>query len=278
MPTGNQIRPNSRNTPSAIGALLLLASIAATAAEAQGNPQEWLEQCRRGSGTRAQHCEVRETTLPATGSLRVDARPNGGIDVRSWDRNEIRVVARLQTHASTEAEARQIATQVHVDAVAGGVESRGPREMRDRGWSVSYDVFVPRNIDLTLSSTNGGIRVENVEGQTEVTTTNGGIAIHSAAGSVRGRTTNGGIDVRLQGTGWQGAGIDLRTTNGGITIHAPAGYSARVSARTTNGGISTDFPMTVQGRVGRSLEGEIGQGGAPLNIATTNGGIRLVRM
>jgi DUF4097 and DUF4098 domain-containing protein YvlB len=279
MPTSTPPRRSARLTPWACCAITMLGSLVVSGtAHAQQSAQEWLEQCRRGNANRVTHCEIRESTLPATSALAINARPNGGIEVRAWDRDEVRVVAKVQAHAPTEAEARQIASQVRVDARAGQVSSDGPRALNNRGWSVSYDVFVPRRIDLTLSGTNGGLGVEEVEGRMNLTTTNGGISIRGAAGEVRGITTNGGIDVRLSGGSWRGAGLDLRTTNGGVTLHAPANYSARVTARTTNGGINTEFPMTVQGRIGRSLEGEIGQGGALLNITTTNGGIRLMRI
>jgi len=44
-----------------------------------------------------------------------------------------------------------------------------------------------------------------------------------------------------------------------------------------NGGISLDFPVTVQGRIGRSLDIELGEGGATVRAMTTNGGVRIVR-
>jgi hypothetical protein len=46
---------------------------------------------------------------------------------------------------------------------------------------------------------------------------------------------------------------------------------------TVNGGISLDFPVTVPGRIGRSLDIELGEGGATVRAMTTNGGVRIVR-
>ena len=45
-----------------------------------------------GNDDYEQHCEVRDSTMPA-GALNVDAGQNGGIVVEGWDRNEIRVRA-----------------------------------------------------------------------------------------------------------------------------------------------------------------------------------------
>jgi DUF4097 and DUF4098 domain-containing protein YvlB len=278
MPFLNEENHARRRFPTSSAVFMMVASLLGTTAHAQQSAQAWVEQCRSSNGGRATHCEVRESTLPVSASLSVNAQPNGGIHVQSWDRNEILVQAKVRASAPSEPEARALASEVHVNVGAGRVDSDGPRATgSNRSWSVSYDVFVPRSIDLTLTSTNGGVRVEGVEGQLRLNTTNGGISIAGAAGDVRGQTTNGGIDVRLQGNSWRGSGLDLRTTNGSVVVHAPATFSARLNAQTTNGGITTDFPMTVQGRLGRTVEGDIGQGGAPLRITTTNGTIRLVR-
>jgi hypothetical protein len=266
---------------SLLGAALAAGSlIALSPAAAQESPEEWLERCRRdGDRDRAVHCEVRETTLPATGDLAVNARPNGGITVEGWDRDEILVRARVRTQARSEEEARGIAAEISVRTEGGRVASEGPRGYgRDgRGWSVSYEVFVPQRTDLDLTSTNGGLHVAGVEGELELSTTNGGISLERVAGDVRGRTTNGGLDVRLSGDRWNGSGLDLETTNGGITLTVPDNYSARLETRTVNGGMEVDFPVTVQGRIGRRIEADLGSGGAPIRVETTNGAVRLRR-
>ena len=60
-----------------------------------------------------------------------------------------------------------------------------------------------------------------VQRDLSLTTTNGGIRLDAVAGRVEGRTTNGGVDVRLDGQRWAGDGLELRTTNGAITLHVP---------------------------------------------------------
>src|SRR5690349_19537610 len=54
-------------------------------------------------------CEVREYTVPASGSaLTVDASPNGGIWVEGSSRGDIVVQARVVATAATQEEARAI--------------------------------------------------------------------------------------------------------------------------------------------------------------------------
>jgi DUF4097 and DUF4098 domain-containing protein YvlB len=264
-----------------LAAVLLAASAPVLLAQVH-DAQEWLEQCRAGgysgSGRHERHCELRELTLPATGrALEVDGGANGGVSVYGWDRNEIRVQALIQTHAATLPQAEADAREIQVRTDDHRVRAEGPRGDNARGWAVSYRVYVPRQSDLSLRATNGGLRLENVGGRIEMQTSNGGIHLDGVSGDVRGRTSNGGVNVRLDGRGWQGAGLDVQTSNGGINLQVPDGYSARLEAGTTNGGINTEFPVTVQGDVRRNLSTQLGQGGAPLRLQTTNGSIRIRR-
>ena len=58
-----------------------------------------------------------------------------------------------------------------------------------------------------------------------------------------GTTQNGGVNVRLDGSRWEGEGLDVVTTNGGVSLAIPAGYSAELETGTVNGGIRTDVPV-----------------------------------
>jgi hypothetical protein len=62
-----------------------------------------------------------------------------------------------------------------------------------------------------------------------------------------------------------------------VNLVVPEGYSAHLEAATTNGGFSVDFPITVSGRIGRRLSADLGSGGAPVRVVTTNGGVRVTR-
>jgi len=224
-------------------------------------------------------CEVREYTVPAAGStMTVDASPNGGIVVEGTSRGDILVRARVVATAATEEEARAIAARVQVAATADRVDADGPRDLgRREGWHVSYRLSVPTQTPLSLRSTNGGITVDAVNSRVELRTTNGGVKLSRMGGDVEGRTTNGGIDVDLDGSSWQGTGLDVETTNGGVRLSIPAQYNAHLETGTSNGSVNIDFPVTVQGSFGRSFSTDLGRGGAPLRVRTSNGGVRITR-
>lgn len=225
-------------------------------------------------------CQVKEERLPA-GPLAVNAGRNGGIRVTGWDRNETVVQAVIQTRARTADRAQQIADSVQIQAGGGQVRAVGPDlEQRDReGWSVSFRISVPRQTDLNLSASNGGITLDGVSGNIQFDTTNGGVRLTDLAGWVHGRTRNGGLHVALNGQIWDGTGLDVETTNGGVNLAIPDGYSADLETRTVNGGFRTDYPITLQGELStrRGISTRLGAGGPPLRVRTTNGGVRITK-
>jgi hypothetical protein len=223
-------------------------------------------------------CDVREYTLPA-GPLTVDAGRNGGIRVAGWDRNEILVQAIVTASARREEDARQLASQVQVQAGGGRVSSSGPETTGRQWWSVSYRINVPRRNDLELNANNGGISIADVNATIRFDTTNGGVDLRGLGGDVRGETRNGGLKVALDGDRWDGTGLDVQTSNGGVTLSVPDGYNAELTTRTVNGGFRSDIPMTLQGELSprRGIQTTLGSGGAPVSVRTTNGGVRVNR-
>jgi hypothetical protein len=261
----------------AVAAAACLLAALPGAAQRRQDSDDWCRQQNWGDD-REGFCEVRELTLPSSGSLSVDASPNGGIKVEGAPRYDVHVRARIQATATSEERARQIASGVRVQPVGDRLEAEGPTGLgRRESWSVSYELTVPMQMSLALKTVNGGISIKDVEGRLEFGTTNGGVRLTNVAGDVRGRTTNGGVDIDLDGPAWRGEGLDVQTSNGGVRLAIPDGYSAQLEAGTVNGGLNSDFPLTVKGRINRDIEATLGAGGAPIRVRTSNGGVRITR-
>jgi putative adhesin len=263
---------------SVVIAALLVVAVPLSAQRQAGAATDWCGDQHWGDDRRG-FCEVREYSVPASGSMvTVDGAPNGGIAVEGSSRGDILVRARVVATADTEDEAKSIASRVQVVATAVRIDSDGPRNLGGRqSWNVSYRLSVPTRTPLNLTTTNGGITVEAVESRVELRTTNGGVKLLRVAGDVEGRTTNGGIDVDLEGTTWDGAGLDLQTTNGGVRLSIPAQYNAHLETGTKNGNIRIDFPVTFQGTLGRSFSTDLGSGGPTLRVRTSNGGVKVTK-
>src|SRR5262245_61132370 len=79
----------------------------------QGREKNSSLACREGdwsNGRLVSSCQIRETTLAATGGLlAIDGRQNGGVSVKGWDQNQVLVRARVQTAGLSLPQAEQLA-------------------------------------------------------------------------------------------------------------------------------------------------------------------------
>jgi DUF4097 and DUF4098 domain-containing protein YvlB len=256
-------------------ALLLLAASLPLAAQ---EPRQDLtcEGDHRGEG-RENFCEVKEFPSPAAARVSVDARMNGGVSVKGWNRSEMLVRAKVNAWAPSAGEARSLGNRVSIQTTGGNIFAEGPETEQDRGWAVSYELFVPHRNDLFLKAHNGGIRIAGVSGDIAFETWNGGVTLAQLGGTVKGKTTNGGLRIELDGNRWEGGELNVATQNGGVSIQIPENYSAQLETGTVNGGMSIDLPITVTGKIGREISTTLGSGGSLIRAYTTNGGVSIKR-
>lgn len=216
---------------------------------------------------------------------------NGRITVRGWDQRRIRVHA-LKHVESRDGDAARGAMKALTLALSqpnGGlrIETKYPRASdgifewiagTSVSMSVTYEVTVPRNMDLQIEDTNGAIEASDVHGSHRIETTNGRITLARCAGDLDAETTNGSIEAELT-TVNAGRVVRLETTNGHISARLPRTFGARVDAENTNGSIDTDLPVTTSGSQGKhTLRGTINGGGSDLRLRTTNGSIHIQAM
>jgi DUF4097 and DUF4098 domain-containing protein YvlB len=227
-------------------------------------------------------CEVREQTVAYGGRMTIDGGTNGGVSVKGWDGGSVLIRSRVETFGVDDNAAKMVASQIHVDWSAGMVKASGPESgPRDQSWSVSYEVFVPRNADLQLKTHNGGISIADVRGNIQFEALNGGVNLKNLGGDVEGNTKNGGLNITLAGNRWDGAKLDARTTNGGVNVTMPTAYNAHFETATVNGHLNANFDMTVHGNISeitKKLSTDLGAGGPTVHVETTNGGVNIKRM
>lgn len=150
---------------------------------------------------------------------------------------------------------------------------------------------------LDARTSNGSIDLSDVTGDTSVHTSNGGIKADVKKGNFEASTTNGSITARLLETDSRpvrlessNGHIDLTmdaarevhadTSNSSIVVRMPSSAGATVRAHTSNAPITTDFDVSVHGGLlsKHRLEGNIGSGGPLLDLGTSNGSIKILRM
>lgn len=133
--------------------------------------------------------------------------------------------------------------------------------------------------DVIAHTSNGRIQTEGIMGSLEASTSNGGIRGEVSRGTrdVRAQTSNGPIELTLPSDFT--ADLHAHTSNGGITLHLPAEINAHVAAHTSNSSIASEFEVRTQGSANKhELDGVIGAGGPLLDLSTSNGNIRLLKM
>jgi DUF4097 and DUF4098 domain-containing protein YvlB len=152
--------------------------------------------------------------------------------------------------------------------------------------------------DLDLQTSNGGIEATGQNGNAVLHTSNGSITIEMAKGALDASTSNGSITARVTQAdadqpvrlGSSNGHIELTldaprdvhatTSNSSIVVRMPDSVNARVRARTSNSSISSDFDVTVHGGTMSKhlLEGQLGSGGPLIDLSTSNGAIKLLRI
>jgi len=189
------------------------------------------------------------------------------------------------------------AIDVFVEQGADGAANIGWRwafpKHSDWSASVSFDVYVPEQCDVTARTHNGPVTVTSLTGDVDLQTHNGEIKVDTNGGRLAAQTHNGSITAsyggndlslqthngRIEADLSRCSAVDgkLITHNGGVTVTVGESASAVIDASTHNGGITCRVPM-VEGTIeNRKLHGRIGEGEGSLSIRTHNGGVRIER-
>lgn len=149
------------------------------------------------------------------------------------------------------------------------------------GLSITFKLFVPKNISTDLNTSGGGINLASLKGNLKFRTSGGGLQLTDLDGTITGSTSGGGIklincdnkvDVQTSGGGIRAEGCDgdikLVTSGGGITLKHLTG---KIDATTSGGGIDVDG---IKGNVVVSTSGgSINLEGVSGNMkASTSGG------
>ena len=176
-----------------------------------------------------------------SGTLRVTAPRNGGVQVLGTDSREVTVLACKAIAARSE----QKLDEVKVSLTDGKLAVSGPSS---GDWVVYLLVKAPKDAALEVQADNGGIHVEDLRGQVDVSSENGPISVKNCGGTLRAKTENGPIAF----SGSSSGDLRLTTTNGPISIE-PSGNrwtGGKVVARTENGPVaiklSDDFQSSFE--------------------------------
>ena len=219
---------------------------------------------------------------------------NGDIEIKSWDNNEVEIIAYKKVKAGNRETAEMLMKRLEIEIRDSNdeiiIETNYPKGSSGGGFfgwifgkdhasfSVEYEIKVPEEIDLNIHTTNGGVRIEKIAGRLRLESTNGKINARNINGLTRCKTTNGDIKVEFDDVP-EGDEMTFRTTNGSIKIYLPENYGADdVELKAINGSVESDFPMSGNWsrKSKKKFRGSIREGNRELSCSTTNGSIRLL--
>jgi DUF4097 and DUF4098 domain-containing protein YvlB len=234
--------------------------------------------------------------LKSGGRLSVETF-NGSVEVSGWDQPTIDISGAKYAATQEAADALKVAIDNSPDSVS--IRVTRPSDRRGN-MGARFVIKIPRAAYLDrIFTSNGAIRTQDGSGPARLRTSNAGIRVRALRGSLEASTSNASIDARLEQVPagrpvrleTSNASVELRlpadfasdvrvnTSNGGITLHMPYQVNAQVEARTTNSSISSGFEVKMQGEFSKNrLEGVIGNGGPLIDLSTSNGSIRLLKM
>ncbi|MYK87289.1 MAG: DUF4097 domain-containing protein [Acidobacteria bacterium] len=232
---------------------------------------------------------------------------DGRIEVRGWDRSEVRVVVEKRAANRERLEEIEIAIDQSGDRVRVAARRRDADGLRvtlslGSNWrGARLIASVPHESNLHVRTDDGRITVTDVSGTIEVSTDDGRIRGAGLRGSVRARTDDG--SVRLQEIDGDVAvhsedgsihvsgvlaGLDASTEDGRIVIGAAPGsvMSGDWDLQTEDGRVSVDLPddfsalldlATGDGRirVDDRFGGNAGRGAEALRRVIGGGGFAL---
>jgi DUF4097 and DUF4098 domain-containing protein YvlB len=204
---------------------------------------------------------------------------NGDIDIRTWDKNEIRIEG--EKSAKTAEELQLIDLKIDVSPTSAAIKIRLPKRTGGNGnirASVRFTLTVPVAAVIDkVGTVNSGVTVDGVHGAVDVSTVNGAIRATGLGAAAWLNTVNGSVRVSFT-TLQPDQQLSFKTVNGGVTVGLPQDAGLQLRASVVNGHVNCDFPLTLGGKCdGHSLNGTIGDGRASLEAESVNGSVDIER-
>jgi DUF4097 and DUF4098 domain-containing protein YvlB len=210
---------------------------------------------------------------------------DGSIQVRPWDKAEVLVEIEKRGSDKAAVDGIQVVAEGKDNRIS--VDVRKPASEKEfiglgihHSTSAKLIASVPRGSKLTVTTRDGSISVERVDGRLELRTDDGSVRVSEAAGDltivtrdgsitlervagrVDARTGDGGIRVTgapasLLLETRDGAVVvraerdtvmledwSVRTGDGSVVVELPEGFAAQIDAETQDGTVRTDLPVS----------------------------------
>ena len=239
-----------------------------------------------------------ERTLSVTGPVDLDIRTGSGdIAVRAGTDGSVHVTGRIKVSGArlpisenpqervdrirANPPVTQTGNTVHIGATGDNPLYQNV--------SISYEVVVPANAKIQARSGSGDIGIALNAAGVEARTGSGDINVLGASGGFMAQTGSGDVHAgRIAGAMKASTGsgdidaaqttpgpVQMETGSGDVTLKLAEDAGFTVSVRTGSGSITTTHPLSASSRQRNRLDGSIRGGGAPVDIRTGSGDVRI---
>ncbi len=214
---------------------------------------------------------------------------NGDITVKSWDKDFVKVMYMKKAKKEMELENTEIITDKSGNKLA--VKAVFKKKII-KNLSISFDIFVPKNIhilsaktsngDITVNgskgniqanSSNGDIELKNIDGIINASTSNGDIRILKSLSVNNIRTSNGNIEVHIQNIK---NNAEIESSNGSIKLFIKNKPDINITLKSSTGKVSVNgFDPEYKISKKNYIEAIIGKPLFNLMMKTSNGNVSL---
>ena len=212
-------------------------------------------------------------SFPAGKTVRLELKNlSGTITVETWQKDEIRVTATMESPAP-HFNPRQTDAGLVIDIVG---DNRGRGEVGD----TNFKIQVPARTSVDLETRRGQINVSNIQGDLVRAhiSTSGDVTL-SGINAARVFASNTTGDIFFDGEFASGGTYEFKSGQGNITLQLPAncGFKlvATAPAKKISMGRFWNNSMKLLGE-GRRVIGDVGDGRASVTVTTYQGDIKFV--
>jgi DUF4097 and DUF4098 domain-containing protein YvlB len=186
---------------------------------------------------------IRDEEIKAVANqpLTIEAEHNGGIQVTTWDKQEVSLKLCKQIAIDDESEGRKLLAETRLDISGPKISIHVPEGNRHSLGTVLL-VKAPKNANLNLSVHNGGVSLNGFTGTAEAHAQNGGISFRRSTGKLTAQAENGGVSIKDCGgevnanvrngglsialsERWEGKGLEAHARNGGLVVAVPKNFN-----------------------------------------------------
>ncbi len=179
---------------------------------------------------------------------------SGDIEVKSWDKNEVKINALKISKASSLSQAEENAKKVEIEVLKEDnvlrISTKYPKSpFRSLNVSIDYYLLIPAEAAIKIKSISGDVNLAEIGGAVETDTVSGDIEVDKASKGVESKAVSGDLTMTdISGN------LYLKAVSGDIKLQ---GVRGSVEVETVSGDVDLKNISEAQTVRAKSLSGEV---------------------